>query len=55
MKLTTRQIEEFIAIYQKNFWTELSQKEALDLATSLLTISKNILLSKQEGSWKLDI
>ena len=44
MTISKGKLKEFIAIYKKNFWTEISEKEALDLAIPLLTLTRNVLL-----------
>jgi len=52
MTINEKSLKEFIAIYKKNFWTELSEKEALDLAIPLLTMWKHILLPNVAILWK---
>ena len=37
-------LKDFIEIYKQEFWTKISEKEALNLAIPLLTITKNVLL-----------
>lgn len=42
-------LEEFKEIYLKNFWQELSDKEALELSTQLLIFFKTIYLDDIEN------
>jgi hypothetical protein len=46
MQLTQKNLDDFKKIYKKNFNVDLIDKEALEKATSLLTLMK-ILLSNQ--------
>jgi len=47
MKLTDKQIAEFIAIYKNKFGIELTKSEALEKGISLLNLIKAILLENK--------
>ena len=44
-------LENFMVIYKKNFWINISKKEALDLAIPLLVLTKSVLLPNYEEVW----
>jgi len=44
MSVTKEDLKDFMVIYEKEFWTKISEKEALDLAIPLLTLTRYVLL-----------
>jgi hypothetical protein len=44
-------LKDFMVIYEKEFWTKISKKEALDLAIPLLILTKSVLLPNLEKVW----
>ena len=42
--ITKQDLKNFMVIYEKKFWTKISEKEALNLAIPLLTLTKYVLL-----------
>ncbi len=52
MTISKERLQEFIAIYKKHFWTDISEKEALDLAIPLLILTQHVLLPNVEILWK---
>lgn len=53
MKLTTKDLDKFKAIYKDKFWKDLSDTQSLEYATALLNLTKIILLSNTNTKkWK---
>lgn len=48
MALNKEKITLFQSLYKKHFWIEITEKEALEKWTSVITFIQNILLSLED-------
>lgn len=45
MKITETDLNNFKILYKKHFWIDLEDKQALEYANSLLSLTKTLLLN----------